>query len=205
MKRHTRWLTAAIALAVIGTGCASRKYVRQEGEALEGRVGERVSGVEGQVEDAQARLDDHEVRIDELSDTTREALERALEAGQLAEGKFLYETVLSDDNVKFGFDQADLSDEAKAALDAFATEIKERNENVFIEIQGHTDNVGGEDYNLTLGEDRAESVRRYLSRTHGIALHRMGVISYGKAAPVADNSSREGRAKNRRVSLVVLQ
>jgi outer membrane protein OmpA-like peptidoglycan-associated protein len=47
-------------------------------------------------------------------------------------------------------------------------------------------------------------VRRYLNLEHGIPLHRMSVISYGEAAPVADNDSKEGRAQNRRVALVVL-
>ena len=53
------------------------------------------------------------------SKTAQEALDRAVAAGRLAEGKLLYETVLSDDKVKFGFDKAELSAEAKAALDAF--------------------------------------------------------------------------------------
>ncbi|HVR30200.1 MAG TPA: OmpA family protein, partial [Thermoanaerobaculia bacterium] len=63
---------------------------------------------------------------------------------------------------------------------------------------------GPEDYNLMLGEQRAESVRRYLNMEHGIPLHRMSVISYGETAPVVDNDSREARAQNRRVALVVL-
>ncbi len=126
-------------------------------------------------------------------------------AGKLAEGKFLYEVVLSDDKVRFAFDKADLSDEAKAALEEFGAGLKEQNANVFVEIQGHTDSTGSEEYNLRLGERRAESVRRYLSSQQGLALHRMSVISYGESAPVADNGTREGRAQNRRVSLVVLK
>jgi outer membrane protein OmpA-like peptidoglycan-associated protein len=65
--------------------------------------------------------------------------------------------------------------------------------------------VGDDAYNMILGERRAEAVRRYLSQTGGMALHRMSVISYGKAAPIADNATPEGRAMNRRVTLVVLQ
>jgi outer membrane protein OmpA-like peptidoglycan-associated protein len=125
-------------------------------------------------------------------------------AGKLAEGKFLYETVLSDDAVKFGFDRAELSDQAKSALDGFSDKLRGDNKNVYIEIQGHTDNVGGEQYNLALGEKRAEAVRRYLS-TKGVPLHRMSVISYGETEPVSDNSQRDGRSQNRRVVLVVLQ
>jgi outer membrane protein OmpA-like peptidoglycan-associated protein len=204
MRIDNRW-TALAALACLSAGCATKKYVRTETAETESRVGERITGVEGQVEDAQERLDDQGRRIDEVSGTARDALERAIAAGKLAEGKFLYETVLSDDRVRFAVDQAELSQEAAAALDAFAEEVKARNENVFVEIQGHTDSTGGEEYNTRLGEARAETARRYLAREHGFALHRMAVISYGESAPVADNATKEGRAANRRVALVVLK
>ena len=65
-------------------------------------------------------------QIGETSQTAQEALQRAQEAGKLAQGKFLYETVLSDDKVKFGFDTSDLSPEAEAALDEFASQLTER-------------------------------------------------------------------------------
>jgi len=200
-------ITAAAGLALIASGCATKKYV--EGEI--GGVTKRVDDVQGQVEDNQTQLREHDTRISQnaassaaASKTAQEALDRAVAAGKLAEGKFLYETVLSDDAVKFGFDKTELSAEAKAALDAFAARLKTDNKNVYIEIQGHTDNVGSEEYNYMLGEKRAEAVRRYLS-TVGVPLHRMSVISYGETEPVADNSTREGRNQNRRVVLVVLQ
>jgi outer membrane protein OmpA-like peptidoglycan-associated protein len=200
-------VAATSALALVASGCATKKYV--EGEVA--GVSQRVDGVESQVEDTQTRLREHDTQISstktavvEASRTAQDALARAQAAGKLAEGKFLYETVLSDDAVKFGFDRAELADEAKAALDAFADRLRTENKNVYVEIQGHTDNIGGEQYNLQLGEKRAEAVRRYLS-TKGVALHRMSVISYGETEPVADNSGRDGRSQNRRVVLVVLQ
>jgi peptidoglycan-associated lipoprotein len=206
---RNRWLGTALAaaLALVASGCATKKYV--EGEVT--TVQARIDGVETQVEDAQTKLRDHEGRITKTGETAnaasrtaQEALERAIAAGKLAEGKFLSETVLSDDKVKFGFDQAELSNDAKAALDAFADKLRADNQDVYIEIQGHTDNVGGEDYNLKLGEKRADATRYYLSRK-GVPLHRMAVISYGESEPVTDNSSREGRSQNRRVVLVVLK
>ncbi len=208
MKNQTlAWTAAALLLAVATSGCATKKYV--EGEVS--GVNQRVDGVQGQVEDAQTKLKDHEGRLSrneaataEASKTAREALDRAIAAGKLAEGKLLYETVLSDDKVKFGFDQATLSDEAKAALDTFASQLKGENKNVYVEIQGHTDNVGGEEYNQKLGDQRAKAVKDYLAK-QGIPLFRMETISYGEGAPVADNNTREGRAANRRVVLVVLQ
>lgn len=207
MKNTKLAVAAVAALALVTSGCATKKYV--EGEVA--GVNQRVDGVQAQVEDAQTQLKDHDGRITsnasataQASKTAQDALDRAVAAGKLAEGKFLYETVLSDDKVKFGFDKAELSDDAKVALDTFAETLKGDNKNVFVEIQGHTDNVGSEEYNLQLGEKRAEMVRRYLSQK-GVPLHRISVISYGESEPVADNKTREGRSANRRVVLVVLQ
>lgn len=203
------WIVAlSLTAALVGTtGCATKKYVKTE----TGAVNTRVDEVQGQVEQAQTRLDthektlaSHEQKMGEISQTAQDALRRAQEAGKLAEGKFLYETVLTDEKVKFGFDTSDLSPEAMAALDDFASKIKQDNKNVYVEIQGHTDNIGSEKYNQELGLLRAESVRRYLNQKQNFPLHRINVISYGKTTPVADNKTRTGRAQNRRVVLVVL-
>ncbi|HVF59076.1 MAG TPA: OmpA family protein [Thermoanaerobaculia bacterium] len=194
-------LSLTLVLALVGSaGCATKKYVRGETQA----VHTRVDGVEGQVEEAQTRIGRNEQAIGEASRTAQDALQRATEAGKLAEGKLLYETVLTDEKVKFGFDVAELSPEAKAALDEFANGLVSAGKGVYIEIQGHTDAIGGESYNEHLGLERAEAVRRYLSQQHKFPLHRINVISYGESAPVSDNDSREGRAQNRRVALVVL-
>jgi len=195
-------LSFSMAALLVGTtGCATKKYVREE----TGAVNTRVDSVQGQVEEAQTRLNTHERQIGDASKTAQDALRRAQEAGKLAEGKFLYETVLTDEKVKFGFDTSDLSPEAQSALDEFAGQLKGENKNVYVEIQGHTDSVGSETYNEELGLLRAEAVRRYLNQKHTIPLHRINVISYGESASVADNSTREGRSQNRRVALVVLQ
>lgn len=207
MKKTNLAVTVVLLSAVTGWGCATKKYVAAE----VGEVNTRVDGVQSQVEDAQTKIKAHEGRISKneqdtaaASKTAQEALDRAVAAGRLAEGKLLYETVLSDDKVKFGFDKAELSAEAKAALDAFAAQLKTENKNVYIEVQGHTDNVGGELYNEKLGKQRAEAVEEYLAK-QGIPLFRIESISYGESEPVADNKTREGRAQNRRVVLVVLQ
>lgn len=200
--RNKLWMVAlALTVAMFATGCATKKYVREE----TGAVGTRVDNVQGQVEEAQTRLNTHERQIGETSKTAQEALQRAMDAGKLAEGKLLYETVLTDEKVKFAIDAAELSAESQSALDEFASQLKSQNTGVYIEIQGHTDSTGSEKYNEELGLLRAEAVRRYLSQRHQLPLHRMNVISYGETASVADNSSREGRSQNRRVALVVLQ
>ncbi|HTG34849.1 MAG TPA: OmpA family protein [Thermoanaerobaculia bacterium] len=201
MNRKPWIIALSLTVALVGTtGCATKKYVKQE----TGTVNTRVDEVQGQVEQTQTRLNTHDKQIGEISQTAQDALRRAQEAGKLAEGKFLYETILTDDKVKFGFDTSDLSPEGQAAIDEFAAKIKQDNKNVYVEIQGHTDNVGSEKYNEELGLLRAESVRRYLNQKQNFPLHRINVISYGESSPVADNKTREGRSQNRRVALVVL-
>lgn len=179
-------ILAAVALGALSLGgCATKKYVNQE----VGRVGTQVAA--------------HDTRIQELDRTSQEALQRATAAGKLAEGKFVYSMVLSDDQVRFPVDKAALSPEAETRLAEFAERLKSENKNVYLEIQGHTDATGAPIYNEELGEKRAEAVRKYLNR-QGVALNRMGTISYGDEAPVAPNDTRDGRAQNRRVVLVVL-
>ncbi len=206
MQRTARVVGVIVAgLALASTGCATKKYVQASIEETEAWASEEIDTLQSQVEDGQRKMAEHDAQIEEVSATANDALERAIAAGHLAEGKFLYEMVLSADKVTFGFDRSELSESARAALDEFAAALRSRNEDVYIEIQGHTDATGPERYNLALGEERAEQVRRYLSREHGLALHRMSVISYGESAPKADNAEREGRSANRRVALVVLK
>ena len=150
MKKNTLWILPALALAVFAMGCATKGYVNDTVGSTEAKVSDRVGGVETQVEQAQMKLkehdqklSDHDSKISSTSKTAQEALERAVAAGKLAEGKLLFETVLTDDQVKFGFDNSVLSKEAKAALDAFASQLKAENKGVYVEIQGHTDTIGG--------------------------------------------------------------
>jgi outer membrane protein OmpA-like peptidoglycan-associated protein len=202
---------AGSALLLTTTGCATKKYVRNETSNVATRMEEHVTALETQIEDAQNRLENHDralteqgVEIEQASGTALEALERAKTAGKLAEGKLLYEVVLNSDKVTFPFNKAELTDNSKQALNDFAQQLKNDNKNVYIEVQGHTDATGPEEHNLRLGEQRAEAVRRYLNMEHGIPLHRMSVISYGETAPLSDENTREARAQNRRVALVVL-
>ena len=176
---------AVLVLGLAASGCASHKFVRENLAVVD------------------ARVDQTDANVAQVAGTAGEALNRANDAHKLAEGKFLYEVVLSDDSVKFPVDRDALSPEAEQRLAELAQRLKSENRNVYLEIQGHTDAAGDEAHNRQLGEARAEAVRRTLS-SQGIALNRMATISYGEDAPVADNSTREGRAQNRRVAIVVL-
>ena len=205
--KHRRWVTTGGALllgAFTVTACASKKYVTEEVSKSSATAEQRIGEVQSQVEAAQSRIREHDSKLAELDSTTRDALERAMAAGKLAEGKFVYSLVLSDeDAVKFKLGSAELSDSAKVKLDEFAQQLKTDNKGVYLEIQGHTDSTGSDGLNYDLGERRAESVRRYLNK-QGIALNRMSTISYGEEEPVAKNNTRTGRSQNRRVVVVVM-
>ena len=205
--KQRRWVTtgAALLLGIFGvTGCASKKYVTEEVSKSSAASEQRIGDVQSQVEAAQTRLREHDSKLASLDTSTREALDRAIAAGKLAEGKFVYSLVLSDeDAVKFPLNSAELSDGAKQKLTEFAEQLKTDNKAVYLEIQGHTDSTGPEMHNYRLGENRAEAVRRFLNK-QGIALNRMSTISYGEEEPVAANKSRTGRSQNRRVVVVVM-
>ncbi|MFN2387348.1 MAG: OmpA family protein [Thermoanaerobaculia bacterium] len=205
--KHRKWMTAGGALllgAFTVTGCASKKYVTEEVSKSSATAEQRIGEVQSQVEAAQTRIREHDSKLAELDSTTRDALERAMAAGKLAEGKFVYSLVLSDeDAVKFKLGSAELSDSAKEKLNEFAQQLKTDNKGVYLEIQGHTDSTGSHGLNYDLGERRAEAVRRYLNK-QGIALNRMSTISYGEEEPVAGNNTRTGRSQNRRVVVVVM-
>jgi outer membrane protein OmpA-like peptidoglycan-associated protein len=191
IQRGSRVIVAGamiLAAASLG-GCATKKFVREQ-TAL---VGTQVN----------ARVDTTDQHVAAVEGTAKDALDRATAAGKLAEGKFLYSEVLTDDSMKFGLNKADLSPEVQQRLDAFVDKLKNDNRNVYVEIQGHTDSTGAKDYNYKLGEERAEAVRRYLNQ-HGVALNRLSTISYGPDAPVAPNDDKAGRQQNRRVVLIVM-
>lgn len=205
MNQRVLLLGGLAAVLLFASGCATKKYVATEVADAESAMNERVDEVETLVERNQSDIAEQEKAVSELSTTAREALERAIAAGKLAEGKFLYETVLTESRVRFANDRAELDGQGRVAIDEFAGQVKANNQDVYIEIQGHTDSRGSDAYNQDLGLARAESVRLYLSSQHGFALHRMSTISYGESAPVASNDTRDERALNRRVALVVLQ
>jgi peptidoglycan-associated lipoprotein len=206
MKRNSAITSILAIAALVGmTGCATTTQVDQKIAAAQADNEKKFESISGQVEDLQEKQRATDTRLDELSKSAQEALKRAEEAGMIAKGRVVFEQTLSDDAVKFKSDSFELTDDAKGALDTLAGRIKELNRAVYIEIQGHTDNRGSESYNDMLAQQRAEAVRRYLSRQHNLPLPRMSTISYGETMPLADNGTRDGRAQNRRVVVIVLE
>ena len=211
MKKASQFLSLMVLAAGLAA-CATTGSVDEKIAAAQSQTNKKIDSVEGQIEDLQnkqkatdANLSATNVRVEELSKEAQDALKRAQEAGVLAKGKVVFQQTFTDDHVKFRTDSYQLSKDSQSALDDFAGKVKGLNEQYFIEIQGHTDDTGGTRYNDDLGQRRADSVRRYLSRQDGLPLNRMSTISYGDTLPAATNKNRKGRAENRRVVIVVLE
>jgi peptidoglycan-associated lipoprotein len=212
-------LTVAVAPA-----CATKKFVRTE----VGQVNDKVTTLGKSLEETQERVRQNEAEIktvdqraqqaaSQAQSTAQQAGQSAQQANQAAQAvntradaietsarKLMFEVVLSEDQGNFKFGGTELPDEAKARIDQLVNQFRSQKSAVWVEIEGHTDNVGNKEYNESLGLERAEAVKRYLYEQHQVPLHKMNVISYGEDKPATDNKTRDGRAQNRRVVIKVL-
>lgn len=103
----------------------------------------------------------------------------------------------------FNYDRSDLKEEGKAAMSDLKKSIKARDSSVVnVDIIGHTDNTGSEEYNMDLSIRRAESVREYMV-SKGVDASKINIYGEGESNPFASNETREGRAENRRVDIHV--
>jgi len=220
MKRFV----SAVAISAIALGsvsaCATKKMVRQR----VGEVDNKVDTLSKSVEENQERTRANEGRITEVDTKAQAANQRAEQAGQRADEAYgaadkvntradaiekaskrlVYEVVLSEDKGGFKFGQTKIPADMQSQLDELVAQLKANPNGGFIEIEGHTDNVGPKDANYKIGLDRAEAVKRYLYENQQIPLHKINVISYGEEKPIAPNKTREGRSQNRRVVINVL-
>ena len=226
--RKSLLAASTIALSVAAApACATKGFVREE----VGAVNTKVDTLSTTVEQTQQRVGQNETRIgavDQKAEAAGEAAADAQAAATDARGaadkaaaaasavggrvdavetsarKLVYSVTLSEDQGNFSFGGVDLPDEAKARLDQVINQLKTNPQNVYFEIEGHTDNVGPAELNERLGLERAEAVKLYLYEQHQVPLHKMNVISYGEERPAGANDTREGRAQNRRVVVRVL-
>ncbi len=114
----------------------------------------------------------------------------------------VYEEIHRLDNVLFEFGSAKLKPESYHVLDQWVKILKE-NPNMIIEVAGHTDSIGSDEYNLKLSRARAKAVRDYFIKK-GIEPSRIYARGYGERQPIADNGTPEGRALNRRVEIRII-
>ena len=226
--RNSLFVVGVFAAALsVAPACATKKFVRTS----VGEVNDKVGTMGKSLEETQERVRTAEGRIVEVdgkavaanaaagaaqqtANSATGAAAAAAEIGRTAEAraagveaatrKQIFETVLSEDRGKFKLGKADLPEDAMGAIDQMVAQLKADPKAVWVEIEGHTDNVGDVKYNNALGLARAESVKRYLYEKHQVPLHKINVISYGEEKPIAPNKTRDGRAQNRRVVIKVL-
>ena len=105
-------------------------------------------------------------------------------------------------NITFALNSADLNQQFFNALDGVSMVLKEYDKTV-IEVAGHTDSSGSDQYNQALSERRAQAVAGYLG-SHGVKTQRLITIGAGEAHPVASNDTEQGRSQNRRVELTIV-
>jgi len=226
-------MTASLLAVVVAVApaCATKKYVRTEVgtvntkvdtlattvEQTQARIGQdeaKIGQVDQKAEAAGQRADAAAQSAQAAQTTANAAQQAAQKAGTRADQvaadvtasrKLVYEVTLSEDQGNFDFGKTDLPDSAKARLDQMISELKAtQGKDLYIEVEGHTDNVGTKEGNYELGMERADAVKKYLYMQHQVPLHKINVFSYGEEKPSAPNNTRAGRAQNRRVVVRVL-
>ena len=194
-------------------GCATKSYVRNQITPTIDRVNE--------LDDVTAKNSRDIKDVDARSQQgIQEADQKAAAAGQSADqanqsatqaGKRvtnLAGTVENLDNynpvsettVLFGFNRAELTPKDKQTLDDFAAQLQSQRHYI-IQVEGYTDSTGPADYNYQLSQRRADAVIRYLASKYNVPPHRIFHIGLGKDNPMAQNTTAQGRAQNRRVDV----
>jgi outer membrane protein OmpA-like peptidoglycan-associated protein len=147
-----------------------------------------------------ARLAKIEKRLEEVAGMAQDALDATGMGQRRIVGKVVHSVTLTDDKTLFPINSPTLGEKDMAKLDELAAKVKAMGTWFHLQIQGHTDGFGSEDYNYDLGRARAEVVKGYLNEKGGIPLLRMSVISYG-ASEMANYAGKS----NRRIVVHVLQ
>jgi OOP family OmpA-OmpF porin len=225
MTRQTfMYIMATASFAVLGaTGCATKNYVKTQtapiitktGE-VENQTAENNRQIHNVDESAQAGIKQAQSSADSANQNAQQASTAANQANSaandvanradsldsLVKGLDNYKQV-GDVSVNFGFDKSALTADDKQQLDTFAAQLGSA-KSYILEVTGGTDSVGPAEYNYDLSNRRADAVVQYMVTKYNIPAHRFYLIGIGKDNAVADNSTRDGRAKNRRVELQML-
>jgi OmpA-OmpF porin, OOP family len=212
----------AIAMA-LATGCSTKNYVRSQTGPLiqqtndldaktasdhraitdtDQRAQQGIAGVQA----AATTADQHALAAGQSAETANQSAQEAVNRVDTLSGVVANLDnfkPLSDVSVTFGFDKSVLTKDDKAQLDAVSTSLANAR-GYILEITGGTDSVGDAQYNYQLSQKRADAVVNYLQTKYNIPPHKFYLIGIGKDNPVADNSSRAGRAQNRRVEVKLM-
>ncbi len=190
------WINVVMAILVAGlflTVSCAKKTVVSDATTIEDHAGaEDQAAAEAE---AQRKAEAERIRQQELE--AGAAGEKAIEQArqQAAKTRFLHQ------NIHFAFDSSELSSEAKDLVKEKAQWLKQ-NQNVSVTIEGHCDERGTTEYNLALGERRANAVKNYL-RDLGIGAFRLDTVSFGEERPLDPGQTEAAYAKNRRAQFVL--
>jgi len=216
----TRYFVAVGALGslLLMQGCiATRDWVKEQMDPVSNRVltneqklaqaenqigtlSNRTTGVENKLGQFEGRLGQFDGRLGQVDTKTDKALNTL--ANLRLERRFVIDM---KEGANFAFNSANLPAQAQKEIDGFLSDLKgdaAGADTIFL-VAGHTDNVGSENVNYELGKKRADAVSRYLITQKKIDPLKVVSVSYGESAPLQDNSSSQGRAKNRRVEILV--
>jgi outer membrane protein OmpA-like peptidoglycan-associated protein len=164
------------------------------------KVNGKVDNVDARVTTMSKQIADLESR---LSQTNAKA-DKALESLQRLRPERKMVLNFTGD-AQFKTNSIEFSGQAKKDIDSFLSDLKGSGDegNLVLVVAGHTDNVGGERYNYELSRLRAQSIAAYLTTKGKVDPGKLMVVGYGESSPVADNRTEAGRAKNRRVEILV--
>ena len=185
------------------------------------RVDERVTQVDGKVTAVDGKVTTVDGKVTALDTKTTQGLATVNGAVQSVDQKATRATsqiasldqqfqkrnqytVASEKAILFKFDSAVVDAQYTQVLEEIAAMLQQDPDAVLV-LEGRTDSSGNDEYNIRLGERRVEAVKRMLTVDMGIPIYRLHNISFGAARPIADNTSRDGREKNRAVVLTVLK
>lgn len=193
MKFVTGLTLLLLMIVVIGCG-VNKDYVQQQ-------IAESESRTNSQIGTLRDKTDGNATEISKLQSLSQQLSEKADLAINKAKGFENYQ-ILWQGEVNFDFDSYEINATAEQIL-MEAGEKLEQNPGSVIEIVGHTDGTGSGQYNLMLGQHRAESAKLFLADRFGISLYRMFILSYGEKKPIALPSETQANSKNRRVNLTI--
>lgn len=200
-------LTGIIAgIAVAGTGCGQLKQLRQENQQLN----ETIAGLQQENAELASKTSRYEYELNRLENARRDLEAKLQGTGATVRIKNGTVSVLLPGAVLFDSGQTTLRPQSKATLKKIASTLQSSAAGEIVRIEGHTDNdpvVKQKDKyksNWELSAARSAAVLHYMVEECGISPTRVYIAGFGQYQPIADNTSKTGKAKNRRVEFVIV-
>jgi len=170
--------------------------------ALDTKTTEGLNSVNGAVQKVSTDVQGVNTRTTQAQSTADRAVSTTAALDQKFQIRNAYD-VSGEKTIQFKFDSASLDKQYTSVLDEVAATVTQ-NPNAIVVLEGRTDSVGDKNYNVRLGERRIETVRRYLAVEKSVPVYKIHEISLGAEKPVAENKTKDGREKNRAVTMTIM-